>query len=104
MKKKRDKDYEIVFHLQEAKIHLQGLVQDIEKGEIDPLEDVSAIEVSLWHVMEHLCLGWHLREHLMGEVELDDEKFGLLCSAIPNWNASFFLIDSSKKPQEDKNI
>lgn len=103
MENKRAKDCEIVFHLQEAGIHLQELVQDIEKGELDPSEDASAIEVFLWHVQEHLCLGWHLREHFTGELEFDDETYCLLCSAIPNWNASFSLIDSSTKPKDDIN-
>ena len=99
---KRDTDYEIVFPLQEASIHLRELVQDIEKGEIHPLKDTGAIEVFLRHVQEHLCLGWHLRKHFMGEVDLYKETHCLLCSAIPNWNASFVLIDSSKRPKVDK--
>jgi len=103
MKEKRDKDYEIVFHLQEASIHLRELVEKIEKGEIDPLIDSVPIEVQLWHIQQHICQGWHLRDYFMNEAKYDKETEDLINNAIPNWQASFCLIEPGTRLVDEKN-
>ena len=103
MNEKYDKDYEIVFHLQEASVHLRELVEKIEKREIDPLNDSIPIEVELWHIQQHICLGWHLRDYFMNETRIDKETEDLINNAIPNWQASFCLIEPWKRLVEEKN-
>ena len=101
--RKEDKDYEIVFHMREAAIHIQELVQRIEKGEIDMTDtaEIASLDVFLWHIQGHLCLAWHLRKYYRGDVDYDQETFSLLHDTIPNWQASFSLVETWMSPLDN---
>lgn len=72
---------DIRFHIQEAKIHLQRLEDQLNAAtDVEPID----LLVQLGHIQEHLCLAWH-SQFTVGATYADATR-------IPNWNLEFELI------------
>lgn len=72
---------DLLFHIQEAKIHLQNLETDLEHS-----SDIEPISLLTWlgHVQEHLCLAWNCATAATPDPTAANK--------IPNWTLDFELI------------
>lgn len=82
----------MLFHLQEAMIHLRELYREIDCNELSPVDDAVEVLVDLAHIQEHLCLAWH--ERVPEKLSSDSlDTHGDPATIIPNWNLMFRLED-----------
>jgi hypothetical protein len=89
----RDNDMKrraLIFHLEEASLHLRELATDIVTEQLTP-DDAVELLTALAHVQEHLCLAWHTGI-AVNPVPISDQE---AATSIPNWNQTFRISNPS---------
>lgn len=85
---------ETSFHLNEASVHLDGMLREVRARWVDRDEDVAIAHV-LGHVLEHLNLAWHYRSKSVEQVSAESqETFEAQCRLVPRLTAGFRLLES----------
>jgi hypothetical protein len=80
----------LIFHLDEAALHLKELANDIASGHLTP-DDAVELLTAFAHVQEHLCLAWHMGV-AVNPVPISDHE---AAASIPNWNQTFHISNPS---------
>ena len=84
---------ETSFHLNEAGVHLDGMLREVRARWVGRDEDVAIAHV-LGHVLEHLNLAWHYRSKSVEQVSAESqETFEAQCRLVPRLTAGFCLLE-----------
>lgn len=84
---------ETSFHLNEAGVHLDGMLREVRARWVDRDEDVAIAHV-LGHVLEHLNLAWHCRSKSVEQVSAESQEiFEAQCRLVPRLTAGFRLLE-----------
>jgi len=84
---------ETSFQLNEARVHLDGILREVRARWVDEEEDVS-IAIGLGHVLEHLSCAWHYRAKSVEEVSAESqEDFEAQCSLVPRLAPGLRLLE-----------
>jgi hypothetical protein len=84
---------ETSFQLNEARVHLDGLLREVRARWVDEDEDIS-IAIGLGHVLEHLNCAWHYRAKSVEEVSAESqEEFEAQCCLVPHLTSGLNLIE-----------
>ncbi len=87
---------ETSFHLNEASVHLDGMLREVRARWVDRDEDVAIAHV-LGHVLEHLNLAWHYRSKSVEQVSAESqEEFEAQCRLVPRLTAGFRLLEGQE--------
>lgn len=83
---------ETSFQLNEARVHLDGMLREVRARWVDRDEDVAIAHV-LGHVLEHLNLAWHYRSKSVEQVSAESqEAFEAQCRLVPRLTGGFLLL------------
>ena len=85
---------ETSFQLNEAMVHLDGMLREVRALWVDQDEDVG-IAIGLGHVLEHLNLAWHYRSKSVEQVSTEtQEEFETQCRLVPRLTPGLRLLES----------
>ena len=83
---------ETSFQLNEARVHLDGILREVRARWVDRDEDVAIAHV-LGHVLEHLNLAWHYRSKSVEQVSAESqEAFEAQGRLVPRLTGGFRLL------------
>lgn len=84
---------ETSFQLNEARVHLDGMLREVRVRWVGRDEDVEIAHV-LGHVLEHLNLAWHYRSKSVEQVSAESqEAFEAQCRLVPRLTGDFRLLE-----------
>jgi hypothetical protein len=84
---------ETSFQLNEARVHLDGMLREVRARWVDEDEDVS-IAIGLGHVFEHLNCAWHYRAKSVEQVSVESQDdFEAQCSLVPRLASGLRLLE-----------
>jgi hypothetical protein len=84
---------ETSFQLNEARVHLDGMLREVRARWVDEDEDVS-IAIGLGHVFEHLNCAWHYRAKSVEQVSVESQDdFEAQCSLVPPMTSGLRLLE-----------
>lgn len=84
---------ETSFQLNEARVHLDGMLREVRARWVDENEDVS-ISIGVGHVFEHLNCAWHYRAKSVEQVSVESQDdFEAQCSLVPRLTPGLRLLE-----------
>jgi hypothetical protein len=85
----------VLQELDEAKIAIDQLMNDIRSGTCDAVEDLSPLAVDIEHILCHISRAWHFRALSDSTIDhLSQEEFNRMSYSVPNLFFNFTVVDA----------